>query len=433
MLKLVRLFIFLSLTTSLIHAADIKSIGVPYIENYPKSVYASGNQNWSIAKDNKGVMYFGNAEGLLTFDGKYWQKYQMPNRQIVRSVATDQNGKIYTGGFGEFGYWAYLNNKLSYKSLTSLLPKGVKVSDEIWKIYVDRDRVIFQSFSRIFIYKNEKIEIIKAPSSFLFLHKVNNRYLIEVLDKGLFELSGSKLIYIPNSDKLGKQGILSILPYKQNGLIIGTSKNGLFTYDGKNFTPLLTPANNYLKTFQLNNGVKLLDKYYAYGTILNGLIIIDENGTVVQRINKSSGLQNNTVLSIYADNEQNLWTGLDNGIDRIELNSPLYFYFDKTGQFGTVYSSIIFKDKIYLGTNQGLFYSYWSKNSELVPFNFRLIPNSQGQVWELAILNNELICGHNNGTFKVVGDQITWISTISGGWTIKNHPQILIISFKAHT
>ncbi len=419
MLKLVHLFIFLSLTTSLIHAADIKSIGVPYIENYPKSVYASGNQNWSIAKDNKGVMYFGNAEGLLTFDGKYWQKYQMPNRQIVRSVATDQNGKIYTGGFGEFGYWAYLNNKLSYKSLTSLLPKGVKVSDEIWKIYVDRDRVIFQSFSRIFIYKNEKIEIIKAPSSFLFLHKVNNRYLIEVLDKGLFELSGSKLIYIPNSDKLGKQGILSILPYKQNGLIIGTSKNGLFTYDGKNFTPLLTPANNYLKTFQLNNGVKLLDKYYAYGTILNGLIIIDENGTVVQRINKSSGLQNNTVLSIYADNEQNLWTGLDNGIDRIELNSPLYFYFDKTGQFGTVYSSIIFKDKIYLGTNQGLFYSDWSKNSELVPFNFRLIPNSQGQVWELAILNNELICGHNNGTFKVVGDQITWISTISGGWTIK--------------
>ncbi|MET0572725.1 MAG: triple tyrosine motif-containing protein [Pedobacter agri] len=419
MLKLVHLFIFLSLTTSLIHAADIKSIGVPYIENYPKSVYASGNQNWSIAKDNKGVMYFGNAEGLLTFDGRYWQKYQMPNRQIVRSVATDQNGKIYTGGFGEFGYWAYLNNKLSYKSLTSLLPKGVKVSDEIWKIYVDRDRVIFQSFSRIFIYKNEKIEIIKAPSSFLFLHKVNNRYLIEVLDKGLFELSGSKLTYIPNSDKLGKQGILSILPYKQNGLIIGTSKNGLFTYDGQDFTPLLTPANNYLKTFQLNNGVKLLDKYYAYGTILNGLIIIDENGTVVQRINKSSGLQNNTVLSIYADNEQNLWTGLDNGIDRIELNSPLYFYFDKTGQFGTVYSSIIFKDKIYLGTNQGLFYSDWSKNSELVPFNFRLIPNSQGQVWELAILNNELICGHNNGTFKVVGDQITWISTISGGWTIK--------------
>jgi len=382
-------------------------------------VYASGNQNWSIAKDKNGVMYFGNAEGLLTFDGRYWQKYQMPNRQIVRAVATDSKGRIYTGSFGEFGYWSYSNNKLSYQSLTTLLPKGNKVTDEIWKIYVDKDRVIFQSFSRIFIYKNNKIEIIKAPSSFLFLHKANNRYFVEVLDKGLFELTGNKLTFIPNSEKLGKQGILSILPYKNGGLIIGTSKNGLFTFNGNDFIPLVTSANNYLKTYQLNNGVKLLDKYYAYGTILNGLIIIDEDGKVVQRINKSSGLQNNTVLSIYADDEQNLWTGLDNGIDRIELNSPLYFYFDKTGQFGTVYSSIIYGNKIYLGTNQGLFYSDWSSNGELTPFNFKLIPNSQGQVWELAIVNNELICGHNNGTFKVLGDKISQISTINGGWTIK--------------
>jgi hypothetical protein len=428
MLNFFRLLLLLSCFAINTYASDIKSIGVPYIENYPKAIYSSGNQNWSIAKDKNGVMYFGNAEGLLTFDGRYWQKYQMPNRQIVRSVATDNNGRVYTGSFGEFGYWSIKNNKLSYSSLTDLLPKGTKINDEVWKIYVDQDQVIFQSFSKIFIYKNNKIEVVKSPSSFLFLHKVNKRYLIEVLEKGLFELIGNKLVYIPNSEKLGKEGILSILPYKINGLIIGTSKKGLFTYDGKDFTPLNTPANSYLKTYQLNNGVSLLGKYFAYGTILNGLIIIDENGRVVQRINKSSGLQNNTVLSLYADNEQNLWTGLDNGIDRIELNSPLYFYFDKTGQFGTVYSSIIFNNKIYLGTNQGLFYSEWSPDN-LLPFNFRLIPNSQGQVWELTIIDNELICGHNSGTFKVNGDKIDWLSRSSGGWTIKklnSNPNYLV-------
>jgi len=430
MLKVFRIIFFLSLLNPIIlFAADIKSIGVPNIQNYHKSVYASGNQNWSIAKDNNGVMYFGNAEGLLTFDGKYWQKYQMPNRQIVRSVATDGDGKIYAGGFGEFGYWSYVNNKLTYKSLTNLLPKGTKVIDEIWKIYVDQDRILFQSFSKIYSYKNGKIDIIKSPSSFLFLHQVNHRYFVEVLDSGLFELKGNKLSAIANSQKLGSKGILSILPYKNNQLLIGTSKNGLFVYNGSDFSQLETPANDFLKTYQLNNGVKLLDKYYAYGSILNGLIIIDDNGKVVQRINKSSGLQNNTVLSIYADNEQNLWTGLDNGIDRIELNSPLYFYFDKTGQFGTVYSSIIFKDKIYLGTNQGLFYSNWASHQELSPFNFKLIPNSQGQVWDLSIVNDELICGHNSGTFKVLGDHISWISSISGGWTIKklgSHPNYFI-------
>ena len=91
---------------------------------------------------------------------------------------------------------------------------------------------------------------------------------------------------------------------------------------------------------------------------------MDTLGNVVQQINKSSGLQNNTVLSLFIDNEQNLRAGLDNGIDRIEINSPLYFYFDKTGLFGTVYSSIIYNNKIYLGTNQGLFYSDWVDNRD---------------------------------------------------------------------
>lgn len=428
MFSVLRLFLLFFLLSHYTFASDIKSIGVPYIENYSKSVYGAGNQNWSIAKDQQGVMYYGNAEGLLTFDGKYWQKYKMPNGQIVRSVATDNKGKIYTGCFGEFGYWAIKNNKLTYHSLTSLLPKGSKITDEVWKIYVDRDRVIFQTFSKIFVYQNNKISIVSSSKSLLFIHKVNNRFFVEILENGLHELVGNKLVYLPQSDQLGKQGILSILPYKNGCFLIGTSKNGLFTYDGKTFKPFITPANGFLKTYQLNNGVQLLGKYYAFGTILNGLIIIDENGNIVQQINKSSGLQNNTVLSLYADDEQNLWAGLDNGIDRIELNSPLYFYFDKTGQFGTVYSSIIFNNKIYLGTNQGLFYSDWSPNTAL-NFNFKLIPGSQGQVWELNIVDTELICGHNSGTFKVLGDKIEWISRTSGGWTIKKlnaNPNYLI-------
>ncbi|TCC94506.1 transcriptional regulator [Pedobacter frigiditerrae] len=412
-------------------ANDIQSIGVPYVQNYPKSSYLSGNQNWSIAKDKNGIMYFGNAEGLLTFDGKYWQQYKMPNHQIVRAVATAADGTIYTGSFGEFGFWNYQNKRLTYNSLIKLIPKPHQITNEIWKIYIDGKRIIFQSFSTIYIYENKKINVVKPPSSFLFLHQVGKRLFAEVLGKGLFELQGNSLKLLNGSEQLGNTGILSILPYKDNSFIIGTSKNGLFIYNGTTFTPLISQANNFLKTYQLNNGAKILNKYYAYGTILNGLIIIDEDGKVVQRINKSSGLQNNTILSLYADNEQNLWAGLDNGIDRVELNSPLYFYFDKAGQFGTVYSSLIVKNKIYLGTNQGLFSSPWlPDNGNLFnSFDFKLIPNSQGQVWDLSQIDNQLICGHNDGTFNIVGDRMEKISTVSGGWMIKklnSNPNYLI-------
>ena len=430
LLKFLTIIAYLSTPVGL-KADDIQSIGVPYVQNYPKSSYLSGNQNWSIAKDKNGLMYFGNAEGLLTFDGKYWQQYKMPNRQIVRSVASANDGLVYTGSFGEFGYWSFQDKRLRYTSLINLIPKPYKITDEIWKIYVAGKRVIFQSFSTIYIYENKKVTVVKAPNPFLFLHQVNNRLFAEVLGKGLFELKDKNFVLLSGSEILGSTGILSILPYKKNNFIIGTGKNGLFIYDGLTFSPLVSAANSFLKTYQLNNGIKILDKYYAYGTILNGLIVIDENGKVIQRINKSSGLQNNTILSLYADNEQNLWVGLDNGIDRIELNSQLYFYFDKAGEFGTVYSSLIVKNKIYLGTNQGLFVSPWlPENGNLFnAFDFKLIPNSQGQVWDLHEIDNQLLCGHNGGTFNIIGNQMEKISTINGGWTIKklsSNPNYLI-------
>jgi len=415
-------------TFNITSGQDIKSIGVPYIQNYSKGTYLSGNQNWSIAKSKNGVMNFGNAQGLLTFDGNYWRQYEMPNRQIVRAVATDESGKVYTGSYGDFGYWSVERNRLSYTSLKSLIPGKNPLTSEVWKIYPDGDRILFQSFSDIYIYKDNRITVVKAPGSYLFLHQINNRFIAEVLGKGLYELKGDKLSALKNEGSLLPADVLSILPYKDGKLLIGTRKNALYLYDGKTYESFATQASTFLKAYQLNNGTRILNKYYAYGTILNGIIIIDEDGRIVQQINKSSGLQNNTVLSLHIDQEQNLWAGLDNGIDRIELNSPLYFYFDKAGRFGTVYSSLISNGNIYLGTNQGLFYSKWAPGAGN-SFNFELIPESQGQVWELKEIDGQLFCGHNEGTFRVVEGKMQKVSGAAGGWTLKklkSNPEYLI-------
>ncbi|WP_432709608.1 triple tyrosine motif-containing protein [Pedobacter sp.] len=422
------LFLCFLITSNIASGIDIKSIGVPYIQNYTKGAYLSGNQNWSIAKSQNGIMYFGNAQGLLNFDGKYWRQYEMPNRQIVRAVATDDSGKIYTGSYGEFGYWSIKNNRQSYTSLKSLVPGKNSLNSEIWKIYADGDRVLFQSFSAIYIYKDHKITVVSAPGSYLFLHQVNDKFIVEVLGKGLYELKGNQLSPLNNEGKLLPTDVLSILPYKSGELLIGTRKNALYLYNGKTYTPFNTQASAFLKTYQLNNGARILDKYFAYGTILNGIVIIDENGNIVQQINKSSGLQNNTILSLHIDQEMNLWAGLDNGIDRIELNSPLYFYFDKAGRFGTVYSSLISNGNIYLGTNQGLFYSKWAPGAD-TPFNFELIPESQGQVWELKEIDGQLFCGHNEGTFRILDGKMLKVSDAAGGWTLKklkSNPEYLI-------
>ncbi len=422
-------------SSNLFAAIDIQKVGVPYIENYSKSEYKAANQNWGIAQGENNIIYIANNEGLLTFDGSIWRHYEAQNKIILRAVATDGKGKIFTGGFEDFGYWFYdSKGLLRYKSLIALLPKNIKLSDEIWKIYIDGDRVLFQSFSKIFVYQNNKVTVVNDKEAqsqpYLFLHKINNRFFVEVINIGLFELKGNNIYPLDGSEMLGQSGILCILPFGKDEMLIGTAKNGLFIYNGLTFRKWENQAEDYLKNYQLNNGIKVLDGYFAFGTILKGIVILDKSGNIVQQIDKSNGLQNNTVLNLLVDREQNLWCSLDNGIDRIEINSPLYFYLDKSGRFGSVYSSIIHKRHIYLGTNQGLFYSNWiSTDQKRQNFEFNLVKNSQGQVWDLSVFDGNLICGHNTGTYRVNGTELEKMSSVNGGWFITRSnisPDLLI-------
>jgi len=237
------------------YSADIKSIGVPNVRNYTKNIYQSGNQNWSVTKDEEGIMYFGNSDGLLSFDGRDWQQYSLPNHLTIRAVAADGHGRIYTGAFGEIGYWKE-NDKglMSYTSLTKLIPKKYALTEEIWKIYIDEHRIIFQSFGTVYIYRNGKISVIKSANPYLFLLKAGKRYFIEEINTGLHELIDDKLVFIKGSEIL-KTGILSILPYHNNQFLVGTAKNGIYIYDGIKFYPWKNQANEFLKKYQLNNGV----------------------------------------------------------------------------------------------------------------------------------------------------------------------------------
>src|SRR5882757_7267921 len=103
------------------------TIGLPLIVNYGKTDFHGGAQTWDIKQDKRGLLYFANNEGLLSYDGTYWKVYPLPNRTILRSNAIDKNDRIYVGGQGEIGYFsADGNGFLRYTSLTGLLPQSHK-------------------------------------------------------------------------------------------------------------------------------------------------------------------------------------------------------------------------------------------------------------------------------------------------------------------
>ncbi|MCA1759161.1 MAG: hypothetical protein LC658_05275, partial [Bacteroidales bacterium] len=101
---------------------QVKSTGTPSILNYPKSEYNAGTQNWGIAQDQNGFMYFANNDGILRFDGIHWDLYAVP-RVPVRSILIDNENRIFVGMFNDFGMLKREpSGKIYFESLRQLLP-----------------------------------------------------------------------------------------------------------------------------------------------------------------------------------------------------------------------------------------------------------------------------------------------------------------------
>jgi len=362
-------------------------------------------------------MYFANNNGLLEFDGAHWQLYTLPNPSIIRCLKIDSNDRIYTGQQNDFGYFEpEITGKLKYHSLLNLVPQDERNFEEIWKIHITSFGVVFQSYTHLFIYKNDQLSSIRLENRISFSFYVHDRLLIQDEVKGLMEYKQGRFLELPGLSPLKDKRIWAILPVSNTTLLIATLRNGAFIYDGNSQTPWQGEANDFLKNNQLFSVTKFNENYYALGTIQNGMIITDESGRIIQHVNKKKGLQNNTILSIGTDRDENLWLGLDNGIDYIDISSPFTYMFDPEGLSAT-YSSIVYGGKLYVGTNHGLFVKNWPEHSSVDTEGFRLIPKTVGQVWYLGVHQGILLCGHDNGTYMIEGETASQISTSNGAWT----------------
>jgi len=429
MLRIIQILLLLVILVPQFANAEIKKIGTPFIRNFPKREYRAGTQNWDITQDKRGFIYLANNEGLLVYDGNQWQLYKMPNFSIVRALFADKNGVIYVGAYNELGKMVTQpNGKMVFKSLKKYIPAEYQNFDDIWSVFSYENKIIFQSYNCAFVCSNDtNISIIKAPVRFHHAFKANDRVFFNDLTAGLFEYDGKKLSLMPGCERLKGLQIWSVISYfGTDDLMIGTLNDGMFHYDGKTLEEWGGPVNEFLKKNQVFCATSIRDQYYVIGTIQNGVVVADRNGNIVQHFSRKNGLQNNTILSLFKDRSDNLWLGLDNGIDYVNINSPITFL-QNPESIGAGYVALVNEKKLYLGTNQGLFVSDWQGNGQFG--NFTLIPGTLGQVWSLEMHDGVMICGHNNGTFEIENQKAILIDATAGGWKYlqpKKHPGFLV-------
>lgn len=414
----VLLLSFLALYSFVLKAQN--PISVPQIENYSSVDYRAGSQNWNIDQDKNGVMYFGNNEGLLTFDGRYWKLYPLPNKTVVRSVKIDVLGRIFVGGQNEIGYFFPDDQgMLQYHSLKDLIPVQDRQFPDIWNIVIDKGSVFFRSTTKIFQFKDKAIRVYKPEMEWTFLGIGKGKIFAQERTKGLMVLRSGHWEILNASPAIVNTEITSILEYKGDTLLVTTLKHGVFLLHGNSIIKKTTSEDPAFYNDRIYCAVKVNKDWYALGTTSAGLFIMDRQGKIQQKFSYTEGVQKNNIRSVFIDKNQNLWLGLDDGIDFIAINSAIkHIYPDKNKQ-ATGYAVQIFNNMLYIGTSNGLFsipVNTKAKDLSYSKGTFSKVKNTEGQVWHLQEINKKLLMAHEDGSSEIIGNTSKKIYSSPGTW-----------------
>lgn len=384
-------------------------------------------ENYAIIQDQRGVMYFGNSNGVLEFDGQDWDYIEVVIGRYVKSLAIDSNGVVYAGTYNDFGYFkSNNNNELVYESLSDLLTEENQYFSEIIAIYTNKNEVYFQSREAFYIYNldSKEIETVFAQTSFHTSYMVDGVFYIREREIGIQKWQDTNL-KSPNQDfKLqllkgteylfgtfegsgyGCFGIHQSL--YSDSLIIITQEQGMFKWWNDVLVPIMDPDVNHLNDLKLFHSIRLSDGNFAISTHREGVFIINESGEVVKQVNLSKGLRTNDVKSMFEDKDQNLWIGLANGISKVNYYSPLSYFNEKSGIDGDVQTFIRYQGLMFVGTSFGL---YVQNINPDVNKEFINVQEINSQVWDLKIIDSKLIVATTEGIWKYDGNLRNMLST----------------------
>ncbi len=388
-------------------AQTIKSHGIPFIKNYGPDVYEAASQNWAICQDKRGVMFFGNTEGLLEFDGTSWHLLEMTNKSAVRTFLKTDDGRIYCGAENDFGYLETDSiGHIKFHSMSSLIPEKHRLFSSVWNIFLSEKKLIIISSKKIFIIDGEDVKVLEADK--LYAYQANDKIYVLKKGLGLCVIENEELKKLPSGEQFENEKIVSIVAYSKNEVLLYCKNKGFYLYDGKVFTPFKTDFDDWIKKSEIYCDFALGNDCFAYGTLFDGLFVMDKKGKCILHLNKATGLSDDEVLAMAKDETGNLWVAQGTGLSYVEINSPITRYGIEFGLDSKMVISTVYKNNLYIGGGISMYQKEWETTEN--PFQrkkFVKVDKTAGQSWQIQAVNDKLINVNSSGLQIINGNKTT--------------------------
>lgn len=396
--------------------------GLPYFKTFLDKDHGGRQQSYDFAFDKRGIVYVGNSDGVLEYDGTRWNKISINSTRHILTLDYDTNrDRMYLGGYTEFGYFdANHPRKKEYKSLLPLVNPEEREFTKIKDCRTNGSHTFFLASERIFVFDGKTIQSFD-PNEFvtnnsdedsqpLFrtLFVIDNTPYVVHSSAGLLKWTTSGFERVENGSFFEQiANIRFIKPYQNNTFLLGTENGNLYTFDKsiESFNPFKTEADDYLKERKLTNGVVLNNGSIGLTTVTGGFLIVDNQGKWIQLLNKNADLPANYVLAAKQAPKGAIWLAMNSGITRVEWPPVISIIDDRLTNFDEAYTITRFNDDLYVGTPSGLFKKTRPiieslKDKPLISTSsFQKMSDSTYLIYYIQQISNQLGIASNKGLF----------------------------------
>ena len=388
--------------------ADQSEKGIYIHRQYMTSEYDGHTQSWAVTEDDNGLIYIGNGNGLLEYDGVEWKMIEVAGGQVALSLALGKNNKLYVGSVNDFGVIeADSLGRSVFISMVQEVPDGLADFEDVWETVAYSEGVLFRTRTAAFHYDyDDSLTVLYPEERFERIHEVDDEIYIVDLGVGLKVLENMELQLVPGGSRFADISIW-YMGRRPDGSIFIATKEGTFLFDGISIEPYETQITPVLTDQNVYQATEVDGLGYAFATIRGGVYLTNYSGEILDILD-SRVLTSAQTTFVYADRFNNLWVTTTNGFNRVEISNPLT-YFDESRGLSTGIVDLTRHDgNLYAISGSDIQYLKKSQSLFELPV-FQTIPSSS--VSHLSILSTDygLLATSNTGLIEVFEDSTSQI------------------------
>jgi diguanylate cyclase (GGDEF)-like protein len=365
--------------------------GLPLITVFPAEVHKAGPQTFDIAQDSRGILYFGNLHGLVSYDGAWWRLHKLPDDQVALSLATDAKGRVAVGMVNDFGW--YDPGAQEYRSLLPQLPQAKRQFGDVNSICATPAGFLYLTEKSILLWNGTNTRVI-AEMAYESMPRGCYSEGADVLLRGplglqRFDAATQRLVPTPLTKR-----VLMTMKRADGRIVAAVRDEGLVLLDGNAVTPFAAEAGAWLKGKTITGGTRLNDGRLVVTTRQHGLVILTADGAIEQIIGADAGLPDAVLNEPRVDREGSLWLAMEGPLVRIDLASPVTVFDVRRGLRGGAGDVARHNDELYAAMTHGL-YAIDAQG------NARRVEGMQEGAWRLLTIDDELLVGSVKGFYTV--------------------------------